>query len=530
MVPPLAPAKELAVRLGHRLLVAAAALLSACGGGGTSDPPPATTPASGFYQPVLKAQGPVDVPSFGLSLLHAAQPDIEFVIEPGAVTDTRIVASGSVDAVAFKVTALQPQSLLYIVGGDVRRLPLSADGREALTRLQKAQTTSACRFVLDGDDYAEPDRSRFVVTTAGADGLCGTADDGRAEVHLDGGGVALLPLSGDPPLALLRNPDTLAPEGYLGARSLSLWQPAPGSSVATRFGTDPALGRVVLSTPRSALAEYAGRLTLFSFLGGLEYTETPLSAALTAGTDWQAIGFDTDSLYVFRNGASGWSVLKIDRGTPNVTQLARGSGSLASAAMGSQVLFASVIGSAANQLLRIGKSGGAPVVQESTDRATLATVLAGAAGVHQLWRITRAGGVATAYTIEMIDEGGAKLYSTDASGYALALPDATTLNLDASESRTRFVFASGYGARGFGDAALIAYDTQTRKATGLGVLPGSAAFGSDAVLAGVTSAPSNRLGGFAARVLGAAAQADGAQVFAFDVGIAGSLKIATRTP
>jgi len=48
-------------------------------------------------------------------------------------------------------------------------------------------------------------------------------------------------------------------------------------------------------------------------------------------------------------------------------------------------------------------------------------------------------------------------------------------------------------------------------------------------LAGVTGAPSMHLGGFAARVLGGAAQADGAQVFSFDLGVAGSLKLATKT-
>ena len=101
-----------------------------------------------------------------------------------------------------------------VVGGDVRRVPLLADGTAPLGRVQRARSTSACRFVIEAVNHVAPEQSRFIASTAGADGRCDSADDGRAEVRLDTTlGLIVTPLSAAAPLALLRDPGTLTPNG-----------------------------------------------------------------------------------------------------------------------------------------------------------------------------------------------------------------------------------------------------------------------------------------------------------------------------
>src|SRR5271166_3639011 len=77
--------------------------LAACGGGsGSGGTTPAAAPTSGSYAWVLKAQGPTSALSYALSLVHPSLPGVEWVIEYGSsvVTDSRPIASGSVDATA----------------------------------------------------------------------------------------------------------------------------------------------------------------------------------------------------------------------------------------------------------------------------------------------------------------------------------------------------------------------------------------------------------------------------------------------
>lgn len=523
--------------VGPWLLPAAALSLVACGGGGGdggAPPAPATPPTSGSYAWVLKAQGPTDKLKYGLSLLHPAAPGTEFVIEAASaiVSDARTVVSGSVDVGGLKASALKPYALLYIVGGDVRRVPLEANGSAPTARVQRAQSTSACSFVVDANDQTTPENSRYIVSTAGADGQCDTADDGRAEVRLDGTlGLSYTPISGAAPLGTFRDVATLAPRGWIYPKSVQFWN--PNISVTTRGTADPALTAVVSSTYRSALVDDTTQLSVIDFPAGTAPTESRLDAALTGGGGWSAIGFDANNHYVYRNGGTAaaptWTVLKISRSAPAASVMASGGGEISVASLGSNLLYATVIGIADNRLLAISKSAGVAVnALETTPSSTLTTVLTSAGGVHQLWRVRNIGGAAITTSIEMIDETGAVLYTTPAGGFPLAVAEADVENFASSESRSRFVFASGWSAsRAFADAALIGYDASTRTATSLGTLPGTADFGTDFVFASAMGGPAGFMTGFAARSTDGAVQGSGAKVFSFDAASANSLKVAT---
>jgi hypothetical protein len=202
--------------------------------------------------------------------------------------------------------------------------------------------------------------------------------------------------------------------------------------------------------------------------------------------------------------------------------LATGTGLIGAASMGSNKLYLSVLGTTGNSLLALDKAGTVQTL-ESTTATTLSTVLTSRNGVHQLWRLTDIGSAAPGYAIEMLDELGAKHY-TASGGFPMGIQDAATVDFNLSESRSRFVFATGYGARGFADAPLVVYDTATKAATTLGTLPGASDFGTDPVYASITSSSTDFMAGFASRLVSGAIQATGAKTLSFNATTPGSLK------
>ena len=510
--------------------------LAACGGGGDSGGPGSgaeTYPSSGTYGWILKAVGPTSALKYGLSLVHASRPDTEYIIESAnaAVTDARLVSGGSVDPAQLRAASLLPRYLLYVVGGDVRSVPLAADGTAPATHVQRALSTSACQFVTDAIDYASVQNSRFIVSTAGADGRCGTADDGRAEVKLSVTlGVVVTPIVGETPFVVVRDPATLAPRGWLYSRSVGLWSGTPGTTFPTRPAMSPAVTAVVADTYNAVLVDDGARLAVQSFPGGLSVTETPLDAARTGGGGWALIGFDAGNFYVYRNAGTGfnstYTVLKIARAAPVASVLATGTGLVSLTAMGKTVLYLTVFTAADNRLLRVDKLGGVPA-SASYPTTTFLSVQTSANGINQVWRVTGVGSTAAAYAIDIVDESGATLY-TAPGGFPMSVVEATNRDFNSSESRTGFLFASGYSAtRAFGDASLIGYDTATRTAVTLGALPGSAVFGSDFVFAHAIAGPGSRGLAFAARSNSGSVQETGAKVYSFDVNTANSLVATT---
>jgi hypothetical protein len=526
-----------------RVLALSVALpLAACGGGGGAGVD--GVPSSGDWTWVLKAEGPTSSLTYGLSLVSPDAPGTQYRVEYGSavLTDARVVSTASIDVAGRKTGTLRPYALVYIVGGNVRRVPLQANGKLPSTLVQRAQSTTACSFLTDeggrpaGDaiDYANPENSRFVVTTAGADGQCGSADDGTAEVRLTAtGGLVFTASAGNVPLGYFRSATTFAPAGWIFTRSVTAWDSGSGTSTTVRASSAAAFQSVVQAAPASALMDDGARLSVLDFGTAGVPTETALDTSSTSGGGWLGIGFDADAFYAYRNSgdASGqWTVLKVARSSPHATVLATGSGEISVASMGSALMYLTVFGSSGNSLVSVSKASGAPTVTlESGATSTLTTVQTSASGVHELWRVVNVGTAALNYQLEFIDEAGTLLYSTNAGGYPLTAPDAAVQRFDTSESRTRFVFASGYGSRAFGDATLAGYDAATKTLTTYGTLPGAATFGVDTVFAGVTAGPGSSMAGFAARTADGVIDASGTQVFSFDFGTAGSLRLTTAT-
>jgi hypothetical protein len=538
----------LARRLHHVAALAGCTALVACGGGGgNSGGVDGTPPASGPYAWVLKAQGPTNALTYGLSLLHRSDPQVEYVVEFGSsvLTDTRVVSSGSVDAAGLKTGTLQPYALVYIVGGDVRRVPLQANGSLPSTQVQRGHSTTACKFlsnaqqqaVGDAVDYAAPENSRFLVSTAGPDGQCGTGDDGSAEVRLSASaGIVFTPTTGAAPLGAFRDAATLAPRGWILPRSVVYWGAgsAGDTPAAVRAASDTAFVSAVQATPTTALMDDGTQLSVLDLSIGTAPVETRLDAGTTGGGDWVGVGFDASAFFAYRNVGTGaaaqWSVVKVTRSSPHATVLGTGNGTISVASMGATLLYTTVLGASDNRLLAISKSTGVPVsTLETSPMSTLTTVQTSATGVHELWRVVNVGTAALNYAIEFIDEAGTLLYSTSAGGYPMAAPDATVQRFDTSESRTRFVFASGYGSRAFGDATLIGYDTSTKATTTYGALPGTATFGVGTVYANAIGGPGGLMAGFAARTADGVIASSGTAVFSFDFDTANSLKFATLT-
>ena len=530
-----------------------AATLTGCGGGGGGDSSgnADAAPTSGPYAWVLKAQGPTTSLTYGLSLVSPGKRGTEYLVEYGSsvLTDTRVVSTGTVDAANLKTGTLQPYALVYIVGGDVRRVPLQANGSLPSTLVQRAHSTTACKFLTDANgksladavDYATPENSRFIVSTAGQDGQCGTSDDNIAEVRLSAtGGLvyseSTTPLTADNALlGVFRDATTLAPRGWIFSRGAVYWNSGSGTTTTIRPAASPAFRSVVQSAPTMALMDDGTQLSVIDFsASGTAPVETLLDTATTGGGGWVGIGFDTDAFYAYRNTGSGasaqWSVLKVTRSSPHATVLASAGGQVSIASMGSTLLYVTTLSDGGNALVSVSKSTGVPPVSlESTPPSTLTTVQTGASGVHELWRIVNIGTAALNYEVEFIDETGLRLYTTNAGGYPLVEPDAQVQRFDTSESRTRFVFASGYGSRAFGDAALMGFDTTTKQAVTFGTLPGSSTFGTDTVYAGVIGGPTSAMAGFAARSVAGSIEPSGAQVFSFDFATPDSLQFTTQS-
>ncbi len=515
--------------------------LSGCGGGGGSGggsgSGSVSYPATGAFGWILKASGTTGAFSYGLSLVHPSKASTEYTIEVANanVSDARLLSGGSVNTSSLQVTALQPHSLIYIVGGDVRLLPMQANGAAPASRVQRAGSTSACRFELVANDAATPLNSRYIVSSAGSDGVCGTSDDGHAEVRLtSSGGVVYAPIGGDAPLGVVRDPSTLAPRGWIYPRNVLLWNSGSGTAFETRPSSVAAIARVITDTYRSSLVEDSTQLSVFDFAGGTSYTETPLGSTLTGGGGWQFIGFDADAYYVYRNASqalpSTWTVLRITRASPVASVLSTGSGIVALASMGSSVLYLTVFDQADNRLTRIDKTSGS-AADASFGLNVFPSVQTSANGIHLLWRVTDFATSAATYAIDFINEtSSTSLLNRPGGNPTVGVVEASTVSFNTSESRSRFIYASGYSAAsGFNGAMLETYDSATGINRVLGALPSSADFGSDAGYASAIGGPTSLGLAFAARLVAGTVQAAGTRVYSYDLGVANSLAATTVT-
>ncbi len=511
-----------------------ATALSGCGGGGGASNGGASAsssqaPASGTYAWLITGQGLETASTYGLALIHPATPEITHEIEPitASITDVAVISSGTVDVTTATVRNIEPHALLYIVNGDVHRIPLRANGTAPISGLTKALINDACTFLIHANDFAEPDNSRYIVSSKGSDRQCGTYDDGQMEITLDASGRIRHQAPSIRINGLLREPATLAPSYWILSNGVQAWNPA--ALHVMRMNSAPPLGRVVIGTHNAAVVEYDNQLTVLRHDGWPNITETVLNRALTLGSGWQAIGFDPANFYVYRNdttnATSTWSLLKITRTAPVATLLATGPGQIGAASMGTNLLYLTVRGTTTNTLLSIEKNGqGGTTTLESTPPSTFSSVRTSKNAVHQLWRLSGIGTATPSSTIEMLDESGNKPYAAN-SGFPLLFQPPSSLNFNISENRTRFLFTAGFTpSQGVADAPLLAYDTDNHAITTLGMLPGANTFGQATVFANVTSSTNNFMAGFAGRIQAGVLQPDTLMIFTFDINSQGSLR------
>lgn len=485
-------------RMSIRSVVILAAMLAGCGGGGasTSTPPVVTYPVAGAYAWVMPARGALAAPTLGLSLVHPGDTSIEYVIEPASVSisDVKAVNSGTVSVASQTISSIQPDSLLYIAAGEVRRIPLQANGVAPATQIKKTTNISACKFIVDANDYAAPDQSRFIVSTKGTDGVCGTGDDGQREIVLAGAGGISSAAVTDTVLGMLRDDATLAPRGWVLGDGV-LWR-SPDSYMVMRVNLDPSITRVVAGNYKAIVAEYSNQLTVWQVNNAPVATETTLDAAVTAGTGWKSIGYDAGNFYVYRNSstactvATSWQVLKISIASPAATQLAGGAGCIASADMGTSVLYVSVSDASTKTLLSMNKSTGVQQTLKSVTTDDFVGIQTSASGIHQMWYVY---GTASSW-LKMIDEAGNEIKLV-ASGFPMAVQGATSENLNLSENRHRFIYANGYtGSLAYGNATIEVFDAAAQTTTALGTISG---FGTTPAFASVIGTPNDFIGGVA---------------------------------
>ncbi len=514
-------------RWGHvvriMFLMSAGVLLGGCGGGGSgpsagvNPPPVASYPSSGEYGYLLLS-GSGSTPVGGLALIHGSSRSIHHVIEPSGtgLSDTMEMYSGTLDVAGKRVTELKGHALLYIVGGEVRRVSLRANGAAPAPTFRKSGGTNACKFAPEVSAmlYTAPDASKVFVRTNGADRRCDTSDDELALLGLGSGFVAMP--GPTEILAYLSDPATLLPAGVVTASAAhnekqSFFLNAERSTV----------NRILALSGASVLYERKlanGTLQLARV--AINGDAALYDAVLTGGAPWSLIGYDSGAYYVYRNktsaslgGSTQWQALKLSRQSSLVTPMANGVGQVISNAIGDGKLFVSILGSTNTTLRAIDKAGSGPeVVLATVPITSTVNVIASAQGVHQFWRINDLGISKMTFSIDMRDETNT-VHATFPGGMPMGFQQPSAISFEHSERRSRFIIATPFATRGYSNAQLIAYDSTARTATVLGTLPGTEAYGNDPVIATIVASSNGLVAGQAARTVNAVIQASDAQAF-----------------
>ena len=542
------------------LVLISSSVLFGCGGGGDATtgsaassvtPAPVTVapltpiPSSGNFAPLFKAEGLTAAPRFGISLIHPADRSTEYVIEPPAlsVSSPLTLYSGTVDAVNSKVSNLLAHSLLYIAGGDVKRLPLAATGSHPKAALQVAGATNLCDFVVDsfyrpqGTDFGTPLASRYLATTRGVDNLCASADDGQVEISFDAQGkpqTAALPnaVALGPVLAVLRDPATLKPSANVHRRAIVVTQPS--AVVHTLVAaTAPPLTKAVAVSVDALIGQQNNRLVFWDISG----KSVTLDATITAGTGWESIGFDANNFYVYRNTGglatlptSTWKLVKISRQSPAATLLASGAGYIQNASLGLSSLFvtsANVSGFSLNRLSKATPS--APVMLMGLFTTQIPLTLASAQGVQLVLNTSTGANGQRNIAISVLDEETGKTVYSNPNALPLNVLAGTSLALNETNDAVGFVIAADISATASAlGATVISYDAATRTPVVAGRLPSVGDFGSAVGHAATGGTSTNSFGtGTLSALTATAILASPRRIFSFEPRVADSIQYTT---
>ena len=476
---------------GKVVSVVALAALSACGGGGgsstttTAATVPVTQPAAGLsatgfpntgvYQLLLTSQGANTARSTGISLIHPNDRTVEYQIEApvSASLGYLMMSSGTADVPNKRVFNIQQHSVLYIVGGDIKRLPLQALGTTPKAGLQAAGVSNLCAFAVDtnfatpgGMDYSAPLSSKFYAGTKGVDGRCGTPDDGQAVISFDAAGKPIVDTVDTsstgmgPVVAVFRDPATLKPTIAVKARGL----------------------KVIASSLDVGVGETSTGLQMTGLSVKL------LDQSIVGGTGWESAGHDSEYFYVFRNiplaassATSSWKLVRISKVNPAASLLATGTGNLLSATMGSNSILGTILSTATGfSLNKFSKTTpGLPLVLERQPGNSYAIASALSQGIFMFFRTFVVNGVASSTSVEMFDEAtNATIYNRQSAFlFGVIRPDSLPFN--SSLDVVGFTFTGdSLGPAGALGSSLIAYNAANRTATVVGQFPNAADFGS----------------------------------------------------
>lgn len=513
--------------------------LSACGGGGggsvsssaggsdaSGTSPLPAWPSTGTYTVVLKASGSTESggTALALSLVHSSTPQVEYVMDPTAAPSRlgSTLYQGTYSAAAGQFVGLSPVAYVDAPNGTLRTTLLSANGARPPQAV--GPTQALCGGDVVASDVVHPFASVLLVGTPGADGTCGTADDGQVLISFSTTGApSMTMVSGY--LGFLRSSATGAPAWWL------FTDPSGGETV-TPFGSGGSALVVGVGTPgatvRYASVENLSDTILYSRNGALmgvgngngAIARQTLSVS-TGPEGWKSAGNDATYAYAYLNSGSAtsgtgtWQLLAVARSGLAATTLASGAGSVLAASAAPGAVYLSVLGATTGS--SVTKAGAATGVQSGLwpSTKTITVVNANASGLNSVSTVSS--DISTT-ALSLIDDQGNLIYSQDPG----LLYGADSAAVD--ESSGDQVFAGVYlvspsNATYLGGSALTRVDSATKTSQVLGSLPTGADLGglaTDRVFVTPIYADPG-FGGFqASRLSGTQIVSAGSAVYTFD--------------
>ncbi len=541
-------------------LAVAASLLACGGGGGSSTPATPVTPtvswaATGHYSPVLKMQGSTTANPLviALSLVHADHPDTEYVMDTAAAPTklSTTLQQGTYNASTKRFTGLTPVAY-FDAPNDIPRLislvPNTSKRPVENRGIYSNVEGAFCSGSIDSYNFVNPLYSQVAATKAGADGVCGTADDvGGILGYYDAVNVSVPTLTGFQSIGVgVKIPGyttsytTGQPSAWLVAYStgqLILYRIGAGLAYSLKGGSNGS----VLTLPVASL----GDTVLFTQDGALwslhvddafsVRTVTKLSA-LTGPDGWKLAGVDADNIYVYLNSSTGlsgtgtWTILSIVRSTQAVTTLATGVGSIVSTGAVPQRLYVSVLNGSTGSMLRVASATGATSTYMAPSNTSIPTISTSASGAHLIMIASTITGVFP--SVKLIDDNGVELYAL--TNGTLFGTDVTQFDINSAAMVPDGYFFLTPISIGtiFGGSTIVRYDVATKSTRVMGVVPTGAALGglgTDSVFAGPII-PYAGFGGIGvARTVGGQFQTTGSAVYTYNVANPNSLLKTTVT-
>lgn len=480
-------------------------VLTGCGGGGSSSstagPSSVSTAStstvsstvtwakSGVYLPVIKPEGSTSADPFlaALSLVHPDNPTVEYILDASAAPNWLgyTLQKGIYDPAIKQFTGLVPVAYIDAPNGSVRTTILSATG------LKPAQTQvgalSLCSDSIIADNFTNPFATEIALTTSGADGVCGTADDKSTLVTFTSGGAPIINSNsaGKKYVAYVTSTATGLPTGWLvtyPTGQVSIDPIGAGSQYLLSFATTPT--PTLSQLPTYTFVAQSDNLLLYSKSGQLFSLSTagasPAVKSISTATGvegWKYAGSDVGSMYVYLNsntatsGLGTWRMLSISRSNQATATLATGTGSIAGAGATGQRIFATVASSAI-EVVQISTPGGTVTNFIPASSSTATFILARPKGKHLF--VTASGG--NSISAGVIDEAGVKLFAPT-SGLFYGVEQPSYSITENSFVATNYLFLTGLSSAVLSGSDIVAFDTATSTTRTLGTIPTVAVLG-----------------------------------------------------